>query len=270
LNPDYLIIEGTNVASRKKNATAGEENVTENLVMENCLEAVRKAAGKLVVADFGARNIERLEIFLRIANLTGRSLVVTEKDIFTLHAMAQADDRIGALLKDSALKLYHREKGGYLKGWQKAVAGLYGDLRVEPETIRSSQGDYILAFGFFDVSEIIDIEPVGGSYIYSTCEAFNEEMAIDVRRLSNWIKKLGLEPVGLEFVDGDKGPEIRNIRGYHASGHVSQHELAELFAGVKPGTVIPIHTEHPEMFGELIPEDTKLILPEQGVPISLS
>jgi len=269
LKPDFLVVEGTNVASQKVSAV-GESNVTESMVMDNCLKAVKNAAGELVVADFGPRNIERLEIFLSIANETRRRLVVTEKDIFTLHAMAQADSRIDSLLGDASLALYHREKGGYPKGWQKAVAELYSAMRVEPEVIRRNQGDFILAFGFFDISEIIDIDPVGGIYIYSTCEAFNEEMAIDVRRLSNWIKRFGLKPIGLEFLNGDKGPEIENVRGYHASGHVSQKELTELLANVKPGCVIPVHTEHPEMFVDLVAGSSKVVLPEHGKPISLS
>jgi len=38
---------------------------------------VKKFKGKVVVADFGARNIERLKIFLDIANETERKLAIT-------------------------------------------------------------------------------------------------------------------------------------------------------------------------------------------------
>ncbi|MFW9819491.1 MAG: ribonuclease J, partial [Candidatus Thorarchaeota archaeon] len=64
-----LIIEGTR---------AGREDVdeSEEIVYNNCLKTAQKSKG-LIVADFTARNFERLEIFNQIAKKIGRTLVVT-------------------------------------------------------------------------------------------------------------------------------------------------------------------------------------------------
>ena len=83
-NASILIIEGTR-ASRDE-----QSNVTENDVFNNCLQAVEESK-KLTVADFSARNFERLYMFARIAEKTGKQLVVTAKDAYLLHAISCAE-----------------------------------------------------------------------------------------------------------------------------------------------------------------------------------
>jgi len=39
----------------------------------------------------------------------------------------------------------------------------------------------------------------------------------------------------------------------HASGHLSREEVAAAIAQVNPKVVIPVHTEHPELFKEFHP-----------------
>jgi len=47
---------------------------------------------------------------------------------------------------------------------------------VQPRDIRHYEGDYIFCLSFWDINELIDIEPSrGGMYIYSSSEAFDEE-----------------------------------------------------------------------------------------------
>lgn len=271
IRPDYLIIEGTNVGGHKGNDTDVQQRASEEDVHQNCLRAVKDAEGKIVLADFGLRNIERLLIFLEIAGETGRKLAVTTKDLFFLHAMGHADEVINAALLRDNLVVYEKTKGTEF-GWEKSIKALYGEKYVTCGQVKEAMSDYILAFSFWDIKELLSLEPFGGVYIYSTCEAFSEEMEIDVWRLGNWLTKFNMETVGVKFLvlgDSPSECEVEFVTGYHASGHISSRELVEFIDYVKPGAVIPVHTLHPEMFENLLGGRHKVIIPEPGKPILL-
>jgi ribonuclease J len=86
LKPRALIIEGSRVNDEKQ---IGEQEVKENL-----LEVVKRLKGKLIIADFGARNVERLQTFFEIAKEVGRQLVITDKDAYLLDALQLIDSTI--------------------------------------------------------------------------------------------------------------------------------------------------------------------------------
>ena len=60
LHPIVLLCEGTNI-------TEEGSNITEKMVVNNALKKVLEAQGKLVIADFGPRNLERLLTFKEVA-----------------------------------------------------------------------------------------------------------------------------------------------------------------------------------------------------------
>ncbi|MEM3473809.1 MAG: ribonuclease J, partial [archaeon] len=61
--PDVLIVEGTRI-------NVDKDERTEDDVKQIALEVVKKFDGKVVIADFGVRNIERMLSFLEIAKET--------------------------------------------------------------------------------------------------------------------------------------------------------------------------------------------------------
>lgn len=262
LKPAILIIEGTNISEPSR--------ISEEEVHSRCLEAVNSAKGKIVIADFGPRNVERLLTFLDIAKATKRILIITPKDAFLLDKMRLVDHRIPAL--DDPDWLIFKEPKTRIDGWEKNLIDRYEGKYVKPQDIKSSQGDFILCFGFLDLNDLIDIEPEGGVYIYSTSEAFTEALEMDVWRLSNWLDRFNIEPVGFSFPKRAHSeteelykPEF--VKGFHSSGHLCGNELVEVIQKIKPKTVIPIHTEHPELFAERIGKDAEVILPEEAKPM---
>jgi hypothetical protein len=46
---------------------------------------------------------------------------------------------------------------------------------------------------------MLNIIPNGGTYIYSACEAFNEETEIDFKRLWHWLKRFNITSCGFSF-----------------------------------------------------------------------
>lgn len=264
LKPSVLIIEGTNIAE--------PSGVSEETVHENCLRAVEGAAGKLVIADFGPRNVDRLLTFFDIARRTSRRLVITPKDAFLLDKMRLVDARLPEL-SDPNWSVFHDPKSRR-DGWEKHLIARHGGEYVRPQEISGNQSDYILCFSFFDLNDLVDVKPQGGIYIYSTSEAFSEEMEMDVWRLSNWLDRFGIEPVGFGVPDKAEGASGRPckpsfVSGFHASGHASGDELIEVARAMEPKIVIPVHTEQPHLFRERLGKDCDVILPEEGEAIRL-
>jgi ribonuclease J len=73
--------------------------------------------------------------------------------------------------------------------------------------------------------------------------------------------------VGLDW-DGSK---VVQEKGYHASGHASGEELVEFVRQVRPKTLIPIHTETPELWHKrLRGTGIRVQVPEYGQPIDVT
>lgn len=85
LRPLALICEGTRIDDFRR--------VTEGQVLANALREVQRTSG-LVVADFGPRNVERLMTFYRIAQETGRKLVILGKDAYLLEARQLVSEQV--------------------------------------------------------------------------------------------------------------------------------------------------------------------------------
>lgn len=264
LKPRVLMIEGTNITEERK--------TSEGEVLANCLKEVKNASGKIVIADFSPRNIERLMTFLEIARVSNRKLVILAKDAFLLQAMRLADGSIPDVLDNPNLFIFDEIKSSPRLWERDFIRVKYEEKYVQPSEIQKSQADFILALSFWDVKHLLDIMPKGGIYIYSASEAFTEEQEFDIWRLNNWLDFFNIKPVGFKIASeaaqsGVCKPEF--IQGYHSSGHVSGDELVDVIREIKPKTVIPVHTEHPELFIEKLGKEVEVILPEEGKPITI-
>jgi len=246
LQPLALICEGTHVDSIKR--------VAEEEVFTNALKEVREAKG-LVVADFGPRNVERLITFYRIAQETGRKLVILGKDAYLLEAMRLVSDDVPDIGSLSDILIY-RDPKAKLAFWEERLRKKHSSRTVSGADLRANQGEFILCFSFWDIKHLIDIEPEGGLYIYSSSEAYTEEQVIDLKRLRNWLRHFEMH-----FVGDPEGGQ----KGLHASGHASGPDLLKLIRGIRPKILIPIHTENPEYFAaHLEGEGIDVRLPKQG------
>jgi ribonuclease J len=241
---DVLVTEGTRVTD------AGPEDgsrITEDSVCETCRGAIDGYPG-LVIADFSARNFERLEAFAEIAARTGRELVVTARDLYMLYALFTAD----GVKRWEGVRVYDEIVDHRRRKWEaELVMPLAGDRYVSHEAIRKDPGRYILCFSFFDMNHLLDIRPSGGRYLYSSCEPFNEEMEIDFRRLWEWLRFFSIEPCGFSMEKDEAGEVVPVMdKHYHASGHASGEDVAWAIGEIDPDVIIPVHTEAPEWFAE--------------------
>ena len=252
LKPVVLLCEGTS-AGRK------EKRRTEEDVQETAAEIVQQAKGKLVFADFGPRNVERLLIFRRIAQDTGRRLAVLNKDAYLLEAMHYAaPDDVSDIGREADFVLYQKARSR-VSGWEKKLLERHGASLVDAAEMQRNPGGYILCFSFWDINELASIAPVPATYIYSSSEAFDEEMRMDRKRLRNWLEHFDVEIHGLdESLDGP----------LHASGHASGSELIDIIRQVRPQRLVPIHTQDPVFFlNTLAQDDIEVVLPTPNFPL---
>ena len=83
-----------------------------------------------------------------------------------------------------------------------------------------------------------------GTYVYGKAEPFKEEMEMSFRRLIRWVELCGLK---LEYA--------------HTSGHMYPRDVERLVSEINPRVLVPIHTEHPELFGQWA---AKVLIPQPG------
>jgi ribonuclease J len=250
LSPAALIIEGTRAKHDDAHYQLSEADV------EGQCHAASEDVNGLIIADFSARNFERLDAFIEIAQATGRSLVVTVKDAYFLDAMRTVDgvDRLSRVLVYGELKA----KGSKVKD---SVEEQISQL-VDPMEIAMHPWEHILCFSSYDMGNLLDIRPEGGRYIYSSSEAHSEDQVFDFVRLHRWISRFGMDIRGFQEKDG----QVTFEPGYHASGHASAQDLALVVETIDPELVIPVHTLRPEFFRDM---DRKVAVPIPGIPIDI-
>lgn len=266
LRPRVLICEGTRLG-RDDSVVEGRA-VTEGDVAERALAEVRGEAG-LVVADFGPRNVERLQMFLDVARASGRRLSVLAKDAYLLEAMRRIDPTVPGVADCGDLLLWDDPKSRRDR-WERDIRALCESTLVSAADIASAPGEHLLSMSFWDIKNLIDVRPQGGRYLYSSSEVYGEEAAADMRRLHNWLDLFGMTGVGLpeETPDGWVVPEGQ--RGLHASGHASAADIFGLVRDIRPQTVVPVHTECPDALVEqLRGSGIEVLLPEDGAAMVL-
>ncbi|MGC9529775.1 MAG: MBL fold metallo-hydrolase RNA specificity domain-containing protein [Candidatus Bipolaricaulaceae bacterium] len=244
LRPAVLIIEGT-----RAGPTGGKET-SEQDVYRSASRIVRDSRGKLVVADFSPRQVERLATFLRIARESGRTLAVLTKDLYLLEALATCRPD-GGLVDDPHLAAFN-DISINPRFWDQDLRRRHAGRLVDPREVGEDPGRFILAFSFWDLKHLLDVGETDVVYIYSSSEAHGEEQAIDLRRLWHWLQFLGAEVHG--FALTQQG-ELEFTGELHASGHAAPQELLWVARQIRPDRLIPVHTERPRFFADHLAQE---------------
>ncbi len=270
LKPAALICEGTRLTQEEGRAGDATD---ESQVHGNCLKAVKKAGGKLVIADFSSRNVERLLAFQDIAQQTQRRLLIHTRDAYLLHAMRLADPALMDGMNDQAIGLCADLRSQ--KDWENDLCQCYGHEVVSPQAVGAHPGDYILAFSLGDMADLLDLQFLmdkqpGGVYIFSNSGAYDDEQSVDLLRVWQWAHYLKLTVVGLRLESAGNESRVSVEPGYHASGHASAADLLEFVEAVQPQCLIPIHTENPGWWAkQLHGSKITIAVPGMGRPLTI-
>jgi ribonuclease J len=248
LHPRVLLLEGTNVGRTG--------NVTEHEVYENGLKAISRAKS-LVIADFPARDVDRLLTFLQIARDSNRKLAILPKDAYLLKTMKLLEAETPDIAQDGNLVIYQDTIAAKSPSiWMQSLCQEYESKVVLAEDVSSAQDRFILCFSFLDINELPSIRPASGSlYVFSSSEPHDEEQEIDFRRLHEWLKHFEIKPFGLPVeIKDEKGRSKWEVpveeKGLHASGHACGADLLRIAREINPEILIPVHSEKPEFYAE--------------------
>jgi ribonuclease J len=226
---DVMLCEGTRIDE--------EESGSEKLVAEGANDVISKCE-HLVVADFAYKDLDRFLTFYNLAKENDRKIVISKRHAYLLKELQNVPSLREGIpeIDDENIRIYidRKDTGRFAESdydvWEKKFLDMAN--AVKPEWIRENQAETLVCFGFFDVNELVDIDPdLGSIYVHSTSEPHNEEQSFDEQRLNNWIDFFRLEK-----------------HHFHCSGHAGGKEIREIVQTIKPKELIPIHTQHPELF----------------------
>ncbi|MEM3641590.1 MAG: MBL fold metallo-hydrolase [Candidatus Bathyarchaeia archaeon] len=224
--PVAVVTEATNMTG----ATVSREAEVENKLKQ----IVRQTEG-IVLADFAYTDVDRLNSFYRVAKKAGRYLAVSLRQAYLIDALRN-DKRLKIPdLNDENILIFRKSKKRYDK-WENKIIEQYNNRVVDVFEVSKQQCKVILALSFYDLEELMEIQPEAGScYIMSASEPFNEEMEIDFERLVNWLKHYGL-------------PQYH----VHVSGHIIPLQLKSILKEVGAAEIFPVHTENAELFARFM------------------
>jgi len=230
-----FLCEGTRIES--------QEILREKEVYQKALKEVKKVKG-LVVVDYSIADITRFQTLLRIAQKTKRKFVLPYNYFNYVAVLKKEGLRVGDF---SSIYLYAKRKMR-LKPWEKDLLSRYPSCGGED--IKKNKKQYMLALNFYQIQELIDIQPGKDSYyLRAITEPHSEEMEISEQRFINWVEHFQMQ--GLKEVKLAQGKIRKRFDRAHISGHISGKELSQFIAKIKPEMIIPIHTEHPELFKKM-------------------
>ena len=139
------------------------------------------------------------------------------------------------------------------------------DNGVRAYQIRQNPKQYVLMFSYWDANELFDLIPLNSNhktrYIAASTEPFSEEMAIDEAKMVNWLDFFNIA------YDYEVNGKQKIFTRRHVSGHASKPELKELIERINPAKIIPVHTEHSELFERMF--EGKIVLPKYAQPIEV-
>ena len=245
--PDILMCEGTRI---NESATQKETDV-----YRTCLEYVTRAKNGFVFADYSYKDLDRFMTFYNIAKKTARKVVINGKTARYLDALSKNDTLNVPKINDEAIVVYkpRYRSGSYSESdYDKMDTEVFakGANVWVSDDIRNNQSGVIMTLGSNQVEELIDIRPTSGVYLHSSSEPFNEEGAIDEERMNNWVSLFGLARLHA-----------------HCSGHAPASDLNHIVTEIGPKSLIPIHTEHPELFVTFHPNRVKLAKPNEPLAV---
>ncbi|MGQ9514250.1 MAG: MBL fold metallo-hydrolase [Thermoproteota archaeon] len=252
MDVDLLITEGTNIGEARPQGEADISKFTSNLI-----ERSNRSGSYLTLVKASPSDIDRISTIVSIARDLGNKIVLTKGVASTIYVASSFRDRLRFIklpdLKDCRILITRDDSASpadryarFLK--QKGLSELFLNLS-EYRSEYSRIPHVIISRGDLNLFKLKP--PPRSLYIFSTSEPATEE-EFNLERELNTAQLLGLL-----------------FYHVHASGHASPLDLEEMVRQIGPKKLIPIHTEHPNIFGKIFSKYTDVVLPQKGKPITI-
>lgn len=243
-----LVVEGTHLGKERRTYTEVE-------VRSNLHDAVEKHRGVPIAIDFSPKNLDRLQSCYEVAKDLDRRLVLTPKDAYLLFALSDVEPCWEELLRN--VVVLQEPKASGESGWETRLAEVPYIQRITLNEIAQDPGAFLLAFGFYELNRLLDLRLLLGSqpeglYIFSQSYIGDEEQMLDLKALLNWLSSLNFRLLPEELAKLPDDPS-RLDNPFHASGHASEDVLVQVVKRIEPSALLPVHTEVPERWRQLLP-----------------
>ena len=241
-DPVVMISEGTRVCPEESFAIHSEAKVKKES------QEVLANTSKLVIVAFYSRDVDRFKTFYQIAKNNDRKIVIPIKLAHLLHKLKR-DPRlkIPDVMRDESILFYKKRKktGEFTESDYYVWERPFLEKAVNFKYVHDNQSEVLFNLDLIGFAELIDVRPsAGGHFIHSMSEPFSEE-DVNPDVMHKWLDHFGLE-----------------FHQIHASGHCPSKDLKQTVNIIKPKTLIPVHTEHPEMFRHLF-KHINVVIPKR-------
>jgi ribonuclease J len=224
---DVLLLEGTQVRP-------GEPviSITESEVEDRAAELMTATSG-LVLAVYSPQNVDRMKTIYQAAQRAGRVFVI---DLYA-EAIGQAsNDATAPTASSTGVQVYVPQAQRVRikdSGEFSRVNAVKRD-RIYREEVAADPGRYVLTFRGSMAREFAAAIPLErAAAIWSMWAGYLENES--GRRTHQWLT--------------DHAIPLHHL---HASGHAMVKDLQRLAVTIDPRVVVPIHTNHPELFADLL------------------
>ncbi len=222
--PEAIICEGTNLTNVEVSDERRVRSVVDSLIKET---------SGLFLANFSYTDIDRLRSFYWAAVKNSRRLTITLRQAYLLYSLSGDPKLELPRIDDENILIFRKMKKRY-SPWEKTVMDS-GEV-IDSKAASKIQEEIVLVTSFYDLEELIEINPKPGScFVLSASEPFNEEMEIDFEKLINWLEHYGL-------------PQYH----VHVSGHIAPLQLRNTLKTIKPKRIFPVHSDRPHLLSRFI------------------
>jgi ribonuclease J len=226
-NINALLMEGTTI-SRTDN---DEGFPTESDIENEMVQAFRQMHGIGLVMCSG-QNIDRLVTVFKAGIRSGRQLIV---DMYTAEVLRATENPNVPQSDWEQIRVFlpKSQKMRIIKEKAFDIAEHYRNKRIYPEDLKSVASRSAMLFRpsmMRDLEEAHCLE--GAGLVYSMWDGYLKEPRM--KSFLDWLSKWGIPLVKC-----------------HTSGHAPVNDLQKLRDAFTGAVVVPIHTDHPELFKEL-------------------
>jgi ribonuclease J len=228
--PKWLLCEGTRIDNTNKDS---EESVKERMK-----EIISDSKG-LVFVEHPARDLDRVNTIFESVKASNREFVINLKLAYLIEALAESSpfslDDVKIFIGKKSWGLIGKQSIDYkmvnqdYSKWERNF--LHRTNSITSQELSRDPLKYVVSMNMWEMNQLTDIKPKNAIWIKSSCDPFCDEMELDEERKKNWLTHFKIKQYST-----------------HASGHASGTEIKEMIKQINPTTLIPIHTEKPELF----------------------
>ncbi|HWQ22094.1 MAG TPA: MBL fold metallo-hydrolase [Clostridia bacterium] len=229
-----LLTEGTRLGF------GSVDQLTESEIQELATRAVGMASG-LVMTNYYILDTDRLKVFLRVAEKTGRTMVLQPQHMLMARKFARFDSELERLIKNAEVYLARRGSGRYLAPDYQLFEQEHLVTALRAADIAAEPARYMLQLDFPDLGELVEIDPAPHTvFIQSGGEPLGQYDP-NYGILMKWVKDFRMDFYRIA-----------------TPGHASELDIRDLVMRADPSVLVPMHSKAPEALSGYVKDTVAL------------